>query len=64
MRTNIDIDDMLLNEAMAVTGLGTKKATVEEALRHLVEMKRRGDAIAEMAGMGWDGDLDRMRQDG
>ena len=36
MRTNIDIDDDLLAQAMAVTGLATKKATVEEALRRLV----------------------------
>jgi hypothetical protein len=31
MRMNIDIDDTLLSEAMAATGLETKKATVEEA---------------------------------
>ena len=31
MRTNIEIDDELLSEAMAATGLATKKATVEEA---------------------------------
>ena len=37
MRTNIDIDDDLLTEAMAVSGLSTKKATVEEALRRLVQ---------------------------
>lgn len=62
MRTNIDIDDHLLDEAMAVTGLTTKKATVEEALRRLVVDHRRRDAIASLAGIGWDGDLDRLRQ--
>ncbi len=55
MRTNIDIDDDLIAEAMAATGLATKKATVEEALRRL-------DALADMAGLGWDGDLDAMRE--
>ncbi|PPQ40170.1 type II toxin-antitoxin system VapB family antitoxin [Rhodopila globiformis] len=62
MRTNIDIDDNLLTEAMAATGLPTKKATVEEALRRLVQSARRRKALADMAGLGWEGDLDAMRE--
>lgn len=62
MRTNIDIDDVLLKEAMEVTGLDTKKATVEEALRKLVAIGRQRKALAEMKGLGWDGDLDEMRR--
>jgi Arc/MetJ family transcription regulator len=63
MRTNIDIDDALLDEAMATTGLGTKRATVEEALRQLVAAHRRREAIQSSAGIGWEGDLDAMRRD-
>jgi Arc/MetJ family transcription regulator len=62
MRTNIELDDKLLAEAMAATGLSTKKATVEEALRRLVRQHRQRNAIAEMAGLGWQGDLDSTRQ--
>ncbi|MFI5014621.1 MAG: type II toxin-antitoxin system VapB family antitoxin [Hyphomicrobiales bacterium] len=62
MRTNIEIDDALLAEAMAAAGLTTKKATVEEALRRLVLAHRRRRAIADMAGLGWDGDLGATRQ--
>jgi Arc/MetJ family transcription regulator len=62
MRTNIDLDDDLIADAMAATGLPTKKATVEEALRLLVLDHRRQAAIADMAGLGWEGDLDQMRQ--
>lgn len=62
MRTNIDIDDELMAEAMKVTGLSTKKETVEEALRQLVQDARLRRAIAEMKGMGWEGDLDAMRE--
>jgi Arc/MetJ family transcription regulator len=62
MRTNIEIDDELLAEAMAFAGLRTKKATVEEALRRLVLEHRRRLAITDMAGLGWDGDLGAMRQ--
>ena len=63
MRTNIDIDDALLAQAMEASGLKTKKATVEEALRRLVSERRQKNAIADMAGLGWDGDLDEMRED-
>jgi Arc/MetJ family transcription regulator len=62
MRTNIEIDDELMTEAMAVTGLTTKKATVEVALRRLVRHHHRLAAIDDMAGLGWDGDLDAMRE--
>jgi Arc/MetJ family transcription regulator len=53
MRTNIGIDDALLKEAM--------RATVEEALRRVVTTGRRQQAIADIAGTGWDGDLEAMR---
>ena len=62
MRTNIDIEDSLIAEAMAATGLPTKKATVEEALRRLVRHHRQQEAIRDMTGLGWDGDLDAMRE--
>jgi Arc/MetJ family transcription regulator len=62
VRTNIEIDDALLAEAMALTGLPTKKATVEEALRKLVRQNRQRRAIADMVGLGWEGDLDAMRE--
>ena len=64
MRTNIELDDALVAEAMAATGLTTKKATVEEALRSLVRRHRSKTAISNLAGLGWEGDLDAMRHDG
>jgi Arc/MetJ family transcription regulator len=62
MRTNIEIDDDLMAEAMVVTGLPTKKAAVEEALRRLVNRHHRREALADMTGLGWEGDLDAARQ--
>lgn len=62
MRTNIEIDDALMAEAMEATGATSKKATVEAALRALVENHRRRSAIEAMRGTGWIGDLDAMRE--
>jgi Arc/MetJ family transcription regulator len=61
VRTNIELDDELVAEAMAATGLPTKRATVEEALRALVLRHRRQAALANLAGLGWQGNLDAMR---
>lgn len=64
MRTNIEIDDALIAEALELSGLPTKKAVVELALRELIEYHSRKKALDELTGMGWDGDLDEMRGGG
>jgi Arc/MetJ family transcription regulator len=61
VRTDIELDDELVAEAMAATGLPTKRATVEEALRVLLQHRRK-TALADLAGLGWEGDLDAMRE--
>ena len=62
MRTNIEIDDELLSQAMTAAGLSTKRATVEEGLRLLVRVHEQARALSELKGLGWEGDLDEMRQ--
>lgn len=49
-------------EAMAATGGAAKQAAVGEALRRLVRRHQRLDALADMGGLGWQGDLDAMRE--
>jgi Arc/MetJ family transcription regulator len=61
MRTNIVIDDALMNEVLERTGLPTKKAAVEEGLRLLIRMADQ-KAVLDLAGAGWHGDLDAMRE--
>lgn len=61
MRVTIDIDDALLAKAMAATGLATKEATVEAALRRLVRRHERLEALAGMQGDGWEGELEAKR---
>ena len=63
MRTNIDIDDALLAEAMSLTCATTKKQAVESALREAVERLRSREKIRALYGkIEWDGDLDAMRR--
>ena len=63
MRTNIIIDDKLMNEAMTLSKLKTKKAVVETGLRLLVQIRKQ-ERIKSLRGkIKWDGDLDAMRLD-
>lgn len=49
MRTNIDLDDALVEEALRCTGVGTKKELVHLALRELVASRKRLD-VRELPG--------------
>ena len=62
MGTQVEIDQALLDETMAAAGIGTPAATVEEALRRLLKDFQLHQAIEDLAGMGWEGDLDDMRE--
>ena len=60
-RTNVEIDDELVSRVMRRHGLGTKRAAIDLALRHLdVEPMGRMEALA-MKGSGWEGDLEEFR---
>ena len=62
MRTNIDIDDRLMKQAMKATGAATKKAAVEAALRKVVQLKKQ-EGIKKLRGkVQWVGDLDAIRE--
>jgi Arc/MetJ family transcription regulator len=61
MRTNIDIDDELLAQAMKVFGTTTKKATVEAALQRAVRRHLQRDVLDLRGKVEWVGDLDEMR---
>jgi Arc/MetJ family transcription regulator len=60
-RTNLDLDDELVAEAMRRYGLPTKRAAVDFALRQLVgRVMTRAEMLA-MEGTGWAADLDELR---
>ena len=61
MRTNIVIDDNLMDEALKATGLKTKKEAVELGLKTLITLKKQA-AIKEYRGkLTWEGDLTELR---
>lgn len=61
MRTNIDIDDDLMREAMRASGATTKRAVVEQGLRMLIDVRGQR-AIRRLRGkVKWTGDLSASR---
>ena len=63
MRTNIDIDDELMTQALKASGCKTKKAAVEEGLRLLVRTRKQGRIRKLRGKLRWEGSLDEMRRD-
>jgi Arc/MetJ family transcription regulator len=62
MRTNIEIDDALIERALDATGLKTKRAAVEEGLRALIRLHEQRDILSLAGKVHWSGDLDESRR--
>ena len=61
MRTNIDIDDRLMRQAMRCSGARTKRAAVEEGLRLLIQTKGQASVRRLRGKVVWHGDLNSSR---
>lgn len=61
MRTNIDIDDRLMRQAMRSSGAPTKRAVVEEALRLLIQTKGQSSIRRLRGKVAWEGELNASR---
>ena len=62
-RTNIELDDDIVEAAMRLYGTRSKKDTVDLALRRLVGARLGVEEALALEGSGWEGDLDQMRDD-
>jgi Arc/MetJ family transcription regulator len=62
MRTNIVLDDTLVEQARKLTGIKTKKALIHEALRTLIRMRQQAEVRNLRGKLHWEGDLDEMRR--
>jgi len=63
VRTNIEIDDKLMKEALRYTGVKTKREVVERGLRTLVQLGRQVEVRKMRGKLHWEGDLEAMRTD-
>lgn len=63
MRTNIVINEELMNEAMTLTQIKTKKAVVETSLKLLIQLKKQEQLKSLRGKLQWEGDLEKMRMD-
>jgi Arc/MetJ family transcription regulator len=61
MRTNIDIDDRLMRQAMRSSRSRTKRATVEEGLRLLIQTRGQASIRRLRGKIRWNGDLHKAR---
>lgn len=61
MRTNIVIDDKLMDDALKATGVQTKREAVELGLRMLIKLKKQEGLKAFRGRLKWEGDLEEMR---
>ena len=62
LRTNIELDEKLVNEAMRLTHKRTKKEIVNYALEELVRKLKRKKLLGLKGKVEWVGDLDEMRR--
>ena len=62
MRTNIEIEDELIQKALSLTGLKTKRAAVEAALRMLIRVKEQEEILNLAGKVHWQGDLEESRR--
>ena len=63
MRTNIVIDDELMENALKMTGLRTKREAVELGLKILIKLKKQEQIRRFRGKLPWKGDLEKMRSD-
>ena len=62
MRTNVEIDDNLMKEALVASGASTKREAIEKGLRLILQMHAQ-KGLLSLRGIGWEGDLEAMRTD-
>lgn len=62
MRTNIDIDDKLMEEAMKISKVKSKKDLVNHALEELIRLDKRKKMLSLFGKVKWEENLDEMRE--
>lgn len=61
MRTNIELDDVLVNQAIKLSKLKTKREVVQEALKSYVASMKKRELLNLKGRVSWEGNLKEMR---
>ena len=62
MRTNIEIDNYLMQEAKKISKTKTKKEIVDLALKAYINVYHRKDLLKLFGKVKWEGNLNQMRK--
>ncbi len=62
MATNLQIDDVLIREAMQIGGLRTKRAVVEAALKEYVQRRKQLQILELFGAIDYEEDFDYKEQ--
>jgi len=61
MRTNIELDDELMLQALQLSKINTKKEVIHEALKNYVGLMKRKQLLELKGKVKWEGDIKEMR---
>lgn len=62
MRTNVVLDEGLVEQAKLLTGIKTTRAVIDEALRMLIQLREQGEVRDLRGRLRWEGDLAALRE--
>jgi Arc/MetJ family transcription regulator len=62
MRTNVVLDEDLIERAKRLTGIKTKRGVIQEALRTLIQLREQAEVRALRGKLHWEGDLAQLRE--
>jgi Arc/MetJ family transcription regulator len=61
MRTDVDLDDVLIREAMRISGISTKKAVLNMVLKEYIRKNNLKKILKYRGSNVWEGNLEEMR---
>lgn len=61
-RTNVVMDDELVKKCLTATGIKTRRALIDHALRELLRHEKQKKVLALKGRLNWEGDLDKWRR--
>ena len=61
-RTNVVLDEELVEKCLKTTGIKTRRALIDHALKELLRRERQKRILKLKGKVEWEGDLDSLRQ--